>query len=85
MRLKGFTGRIIKVHASKGKFARAEPISALYEQGKVKHGDNLYDLENELMEYVPFAVKKSPNRLDAVVWGLTELSDPSSSAGAFKW
>lgn len=85
LRLKGFKGRIISVHASKGKFARAEPISALYEQGKVKHGDGLYELETEIMEYVPATSKKSPNRLDALVWALTELSNPTRSAGTFKW
>lgn len=90
LRLKKFKGRIINVHASKGKYARAEPISALYEQGRVRHeathpdGD-LYEMENELMEYVPKEAKKSPNRLDAVVWALTELSDPSTSAGGFNW
>jgi phage terminase large subunit-like protein len=85
LRLKGFKGRIINVHASKGKFARAEPISALYEQGKVKHKDGLYQLETEVMEYVPLTSKKSPNRLDALVWALTELSNPTRSAGTFDW
>jgi hypothetical protein len=90
LRLKKFKGRIIEVHASKGKYARAEPISALYEQGKVKHeakfpDGQLYDLETEIMEYVPATAKRSPNRLDALVWGLTELSDPTRSAGGFGW
>lgn len=73
LRNAGFKGRIIRVHASKGKFARAEPISALYEQGRVAHHGNLYTLENQLMEYVPATAKKSPDRLDAVVYALTEL------------
>ncbi|MFL7751356.1 DNA-packaging protein [Raoultella ornithinolytica] len=68
-----FKGRIIRVHASKGKYARAEPISALYEQGRVAHHGNLYTLENQLMEYVPTTAKKSPDRLDAMVYALTEL------------
>ena len=72
----GFTGRIIRVHASKGKFARAEPISALYAQGRVAHRGSLYMLENQLMEYVPSTAKKSPDRLDAAVYALTELSEP---------
>lgn len=73
LRNAGFKGRIVRVHASKGKFARAEPISALYEQGRVAHKGALYLLENQLMEYVPTTAKKSPDRLDAMVWALTEL------------
>jgi len=76
LRNAGFTGRIIRVHASKGKYARAEPISALYEQGRVAHRGNLYTLENQLMEYVPATAKKSPDRLDALVWAITELFQP---------
>ena len=71
----GYRGRIIRVHAARGKFARAEPISALYEQGRVAHHGNLYALENQMLEYVPTTAKKSPDRLDAAVWALTELSD----------
>ncbi len=74
LRNAGFKGRIVRVHASKGKFARAEPISALYEQGRVAHKGALYLLENQLMEYVPATAKKSPDRLDAAVWALTELA-----------
>lgn len=73
LRNAGFKGRIIRVHASKGKFARAEPISALYEQGRVAHSGALYALENQLMEYIPSTAKKSPDRLDAMVYALTEL------------
>ncbi|MBC1122866.1 DNA-packaging protein [Escherichia coli] len=78
LRNAGFKGRIVKVHASKGKFARAEPISALYAQGRVAHTGNLYTLENQMMEYVPATAKKSPDRLDAMVWGITELSQPQT-------
>jgi phage terminase large subunit-like protein len=74
LRNAGFRGRILRVHASKGKFARAEPISALYEQGRVAHSGSLYTLENQLMEYIPATAKKSPDRLDAMVWALTELA-----------
>lgn len=73
LRNAGFKGKIIRVHASKGKYARAEPISALYEQGKVSHSGALYTLENQLMEYIPTTAKKSPDRLDAMVYALTEL------------
>ena len=74
LRNAGFKGRIIRVHASKGKYARAEPISALYEQGRVLNQGNLYVLENQLMEYIPTTAKKSPDRLDAMVYALTELN-----------
>lgn len=74
LRNAGFKDRIIRVHASKGKFARAEPISALYAQGRVAHRGNLYQLENQQMEYVPTTSKKSPDRLDALVWAMTDLS-----------
>ena len=59
------------VHASRGKQTRAEPIAALYEQGKVHHVGTFASLEDELCEWVPGAA--SPNRLDALVWALTEL------------
>lgn len=74
LRNAGFKGRIVRVHASKGKFARAEPISALYAQGKVAHHGALYVLENQMMKYVPTTAKKSPDRLDAMVYALTELA-----------
>lgn len=77
LRNAGFKGRIIKVHAAKGKVARAEPIAALYEQGFVKHHSGLADLEEEMLDLDPISGKaggKSPNRVDALVWGLTNLS-----------
>lgn len=80
LRNAGFTGRIIRVHASKGKYARAEPISALYEQGKVSHQGNLYQVENQLLEYVPATSKSSPDRLDALVWAITELFQPKGAS-----
>lgn len=83
LRNAGFKGRIIRVHASKGKYARAEPISALYSQGRVAHHGNLYNLENQLMEYIPTTAKKSPDRLDALVWAMTELSGQGVGAVFF--
>ncbi len=62
---------IKKVHASRGKAVRAEPVSALYEQGRVHHIGFLPDLEDQLCEWVPG--DKSPDRLDALVWAITEL------------
>lgn len=70
------------VHASRGKATRAEPISALYEQGKVHHFGNFPELEDQLCEWVPGA-EKSPDRLDALVWALSMLSE-KTNAGNFK-
>ena len=62
------------VHASRGKATRAEPVSALYEQGKVHHFGTFPELEDQLCEWVPGA-EKSPDRLDALVWAITKLSE----------
>jgi len=59
------------VHSSRGKSIRAEPVSALYEQGKVHHFGTFPELEDELCEWTPGA--DSPDRLDALVFALTEL------------
>ena len=60
-----------KVHASRGKYTRAEPVSALYEQGRVHHVGFYGELEDQLCEWVPGDT--SPDRLDALVWAFTEL------------
>ena len=60
------------VHAAKGKFTRAEPVSALYEQHRVHHVGVLDKLEAEQTSWVP-GEGKSPSRVDALVWGLTFL------------
>jgi phage terminase large subunit-like protein len=62
------------VHASRGKMARAEPVSALYEQSKVKHVRGLNDLEDQMVQWEPLGSIGSPDRLDALVWALTDLS-----------
>jgi phage terminase large subunit-like protein len=64
------------VHASRGKRARAEPIAALYEQGRVRHVGALPRLEDELCAWASASGDPSPNRLDALVWGLSELALP---------
>jgi hypothetical protein len=61
------------VSASRGKAVRAEPIAALYEQGKVHHVGRLDGLENEMVSWQPGSSSWSPNRMDALVWVLTEL------------
>lgn len=61
------------VHASRGKQIRAEPIAALYERGLVHHVGDFPLLEDEMTLWVPGLRMPSPNRLDALVWALTEL------------
>ena len=60
-----------EVRASRGKLTRAEPVAALYEQRRVHHVGALSDLEDQMTTWVPG--QKSPDRMDALVWGLTEL------------
>lgn len=59
------------VHATKGKHTRAEPVAALYEQGKCHHIGYFGELEDQLCTWKPGA--KSPDRLDSLVWLMTEL------------
>jgi phage terminase large subunit-like protein len=60
------------IHASRGKQSRAEPISSLYEQGRVHHIGSLATLEDQLTTWVPGAAD-SPDRLDALVHAMTSL------------
>ena len=64
-----------KVHAARGKAARAEPVAALYEQGRVFHARGLGDLEDQMcrMTQAGYEGSGSPDRVDALVWALTEL------------
>lgn len=59
------------VHASRGKVARAEPVAALYEQGRVSHVGTLAKLEDQLCTWSQG--QASPDRMDALVWAVTEL------------
>lgn len=70
------------VHATRGKLIRAEPIAALYEQQRVHHMGTFPDLENQMCTYTGDRPKPSPDRLDALVWGLSELS---KSRGDVQW
>jgi phage terminase large subunit-like protein len=60
------------VHASRGKRARAEPVAALYEQGRVHHVGTFPELEDQMCSFMP-GDAKSPDRMDALVWALSEL------------
>lgn len=59
------------VTASRGKYTRAEPVALLHERGGIEHHGVFSQLEDQLCEWIPGA--KSPDRLDAYVWGMTEL------------
>lgn len=78
---------ITTIHASKGKFSRAEPVATLYQRGLVHHVGVHDALELELTTYSPQTARKSPDRLDALVYALTDamLSDQPvhRSPGAF--
>ncbi len=69
------------VRATRGKMTRAEPISALYEQKRVHHIGYFAELEQQMISYTG-ETNASPDRLDALVWGLTELS---KSRGEVNW
>jgi phage terminase large subunit-like protein len=69
------------VHASRGKTIRAEPIAAMYEQNRVHHVGGFDRLENQMCEFNPLEpdANGSPDRMDALVWALTELSDNTTT------
>lgn len=69
------------VRATRGKILRAEPISALYEQQRVHHIGSFPELESQMCSYTG-ETNSSPDRLDALVWGITELS---KSSGQVNW
>lgn len=77
LRNSGYTGRIIRVHAKKGKTLRAEPVVGLYEMGRVWHKAGLSLVEDEMLDFDPVTQKSngvSPNRVDASVYALSELA-----------
>jgi phage terminase large subunit-like protein len=67
--------KIVEVRASRGKHVRAEPIASMYEQGRVHHVGGFPDLEQQmtLMTASGFEGEGSPDRVDALVWALTDL------------
>lgn len=64
------------VRATRGKFLRAEPVAALYEQGRVRHAGSFPELEDEMCDFAPTGLSsgRSPDRLDALVWAVTALT-----------
>src|SRR5580704_619455 len=75
-----------KVHASRGKVVRAEPISSLYEQKRVHHVGVFGELETQMCSFVPEHLDGSPDRVDALVWALSELMlGPAVGEGLFEY
>ena len=66
---------VVTVHASRGKYLRAEPVSLLYQQGRVRHVGAFPELEDEMADFAVGGLSsgRSPDRLDALVWALTHL------------
>lgn len=84
LRNAGFKGRVIRVHASKGKTLRAEPVVALYELGLVQHKSGLLTTEEEMLDFDPVTQKsngQSPNRVDSAVYALSELANIGDNMG----
>ena len=77
LRAADFALPLTLVHASKGKVARAEPVAALYEAGRVRHAGMFPALEDELCGLIAGGAYegpgRSPDRADALVWAMTEL------------
>src|SRR6185312_10317402 len=67
---------VTAVHATRGKYVRAEPIAAMYEQGRVKHAGTFAALEDEMCDFGQDGLSsgRSPDRLDAMVWAAAALS-----------
>jgi predicted phage terminase large subunit-like protein len=73
LRLYGPNLPISKVHARQGKHTRAEPVAALYEQGRVSHVRGFPTLEDQMCAFTGNPGEDSPDRMDALVWALTDL------------
>lgn len=73
------------VTASRGKVIRAEPVAALYEQGRVHHVGFFPQLEDQLCDWDPLTSPRSPDRLDALVWAVTELCESFEGEGIFTY
>jgi phage terminase large subunit-like protein len=74
------------VHASRGKAIRAEPIAALYEQGRVHHVGTFGKLEDQMCDWEPTDKNaKSPDRMDALVWAITDLMVGAGETGILSY
>ena len=72
-----------EVHATRGKYLRAEPVAALYEQGRVKHVGAFPELEDEMCDFGLNGLSsgRSPDRLDALVWAITAMMSKRNFGG----
>ena len=75
LRTANVNARVVMVNASRGKHVRAEPVAALYDQNRIRHREQFPLMEAEMLMTTPAGYKgeQSPNRLDALVWAVTEL------------
>jgi len=74
------------VHASRGKRVRAEPVAALYAAGRVSHAGRFAALEDQMCAFgSPDAAEGSPDRVDALVWAVTELLLAAAGAPRMRW
>jgi phage terminase large subunit-like protein len=71
-----FSVPVTSVHATRAKWVRAEPVAALYEQGRVKHAGIFAALEDEMCDFGVSGLSggKSPDRVDALVWAIGALA-----------
>jgi phage terminase large subunit-like protein len=79
---------LITVHATRGKWLRAEPVAAMYAQGRVKHVDPpLAELEDQMCDFGLQGLSggASPDRLDALVWAVTSLAAPVAHGPRIRW
>lgn len=81
LRLAAPCAPVRSVRATRGKTVRAEPIAALYEQGRVKHVGHFPQLEDQMTQFTGHSSDASPDRLDALVWALTDLMMGASGTG----
>ena len=78
------------VHASRGKVVRAEPVAALYEQGRAHHIGTFPQLEDQMTSFTSdidrAAAGYSPDRVDALVWAFSELLvEPMKGGNIYEW
>jgi len=87
LRAGNVTARVKLVHASRGKQVRAEPVAALYDQNRVRHRAQFSLMEAEMLSTTPagYQGEESPNRMDALVWAVTELKLEGSYDPTMSW
>lgn len=78
---------VIEVTASRGKVTRAEPIAALYEQGRISHVGSFADLEDQMVLFTPLGIagNTTGDRVDALVWALAQLFPSIVRKDATDW